>query len=56
MANIRQNQIHCIEAYIKAYHYSNFDETYSGFDKKTQVLLSNDYISHRGTEFGESYE
>jgi hypothetical protein len=56
IATARENQIRCIEAYIKAYHYSNFDESYKSFDKKTQVLLSTTYNHHRGTEFGDSYE
>lgn len=33
------NQIESIEAYIKAYHYSNFDEVYRSFDRKEQVLV-----------------
>ena len=28
----RQYQIDCIEAYIKEYHYKNFDEVYGSFD------------------------
>lgn len=37
----------CIEAYIKTYHYSNFDEVYKAFDKKTLALLDENYLQYR---------
>lgn len=61
VAKRREEQINCIEAYIKAYHYANFDEVYREFDKNTLVLLSKDYGHFRESSsannlFGENYE
>ena len=36
-------QIESIEAYIKAYHYSNFDTAYKLFDKQEMILLDAEY-------------
>jgi len=48
----------CIEAYIKTYHYANFDEMYLEFDKKTLALLGDEYDHYRSTPhlMGENYE
>ena len=35
-----KDQIESIEAYIKTYHYSNFDEVYQQFDKKERYLIN----------------
>eukprot|EP00347_Sterkiella_histriomuscorum_P022834 403336976 len=53
-------QIDSIEAYIKAYHYSNFDTAYQTFDKQDLLLLDPEF-KDSGAEnirknFGESYE
>eukprot|EP00347_Sterkiella_histriomuscorum_P024521 403330818 len=37
-------QIRSIEAYLKCYHYSNFDKAYQLFDKDTLVLLDQSYL------------
>ena len=39
-----QDQILSIEAYIKAYHYSNFDEVYAEFDRDNNYLLDPIFI------------
>jgi len=36
----RLQQIQCIEAYIKEYHFKNFDEVYNRFDQPSNILLS----------------
>lgn len=34
-----------IEAYIKHYHYSNFDDAYARFDRRDMILLDHKYYS-----------
>lgn len=55
----RLNQITCIMAYVKAYHYSNFDEVYPEFDRNTNVLIDEQFLHlFRGREQqpGENFE
>ena len=64
LAQQRREQIVCIEAYLKTYHYRNFDEMYLQFDRQHFVLLNDDYrtqlngdLEHdQGLFGGENYE
>lgn len=38
-----EEQIVSIEAYIKAYHYSNFDKVYRTFDREDKLLLDSQF-------------
>jgi hypothetical protein len=41
-------QIQSIEAYIRAYHYSNFDQAYKTFDREDLVLMDPDFRDSGG--------
>jgi len=36
-------EIQSIEAYIKSYHYSNFDSAYRNFDRQDMLLLDPEF-------------
>ena len=57
----RTEQINCIMAYIKTYHYINFEEMYQRFDREHLTLLSSEFDHLRKSQnledlFGENYE
>ena len=42
--NNMRERIQSIKAYIKAYHYSNFEEVYAQFDRDTNYLLDPSFL------------
>ncbi|CDW84749.1 UNKNOWN [Stylonychia lemnae] len=53
-------QIESVEAYIKAYHYSNFDSVYKQFDRQEMILLDPQFRESGAeqikTQMNHSYE
>jgi hypothetical protein len=45
-------------AYVKAYHYSNFDEVYQEFDRHTNILVGQDFqhLFKNSSDPGENFE
>lgn len=58
IAQERLKQIECIMAYVKEYHYINFDENYAEFDRSSYVLLAPEFESLKtmGDMNGYPYE
>lgn len=51
-----KDQIESISAYIRAYHYSNFDEVYEKFDRNDNILLDDVYKQKNVKIDYEQYE
>ncbi len=51
-----QTKLQSIEAYIKAYHFTNFDDVYASFDRDTNYLLSPDHDSATSSMSSGTYE